>query len=136
MPRPIRCILLVDDDPDDNFLHQLVIEDSGLCDQVRVTTTGMEALQYLTDVAHPEYVRPDIILTDINLPGMNGFEFMEQYQQLDESLKSRLAVLVLSTSLNPRDTKQAALYPEIKGYYAKPLTTKLLQAIVAQYATT
>lgn len=133
MPKPIRCILLVDDDPDDNFLHQIVIDDSGLCDQVRITTTGMEALQYLTDTAHPDYVRPDFILTDINLPGMNGFEFLERYQQLDNQLKCQHAVLVLTTSLNPLDTKRAALLPDIKGYYAKPLSESILQSMVNQH---
>ncbi|GAB4033553.1 response regulator [Spirosoma gilvum] len=133
MPKPIRCILLIDDDPDDNFLHQIVIDESGLCDQVRITTTGTEALRYLTDTTHPNYIRPDFILTDINLPGMNGFEFMERYQQLDDQVKSQRAVLILTTSLNPLDTKRAALFPDIKGYYAKPLTETILQSIVDQH---
>ena len=136
MPRPIQCILLVDDDPDDIFLHKLVIDDSGLCDQIRTVETGAQALQYLTTTTHPDYIRPDLILTDINLPGMNGFEFLEHYQQLSDELKVRLAVLILTTSLNPRDTKRAALFPDIKGYYAKPLTVDMLQAIVNQHDET
>ncbi|GAB3946929.1 response regulator [Spirosoma harenae] len=136
MPRPIQCILLVDDDPDDIFLHKLIIEDSGLCDHIRTTETALQALQYLTNTSHPDYLRPDLILTDINLPGMNGFEFLEHYQQLNDDLKVRLAVLILTTSLNPRDTKRAALFPDIKGYYAKPLTVDMLQAIVDQHDST
>ena len=132
MPRPIHCILLVDDDPDDNFLHEVIINDSGLCEHVRVTENGMQALQYLTDTGHPDYIRPDLILTDINLPGMNGFEFLERYNQLAEHLKSRLTVVILTTSLNPRDTQRAALLPYVGGYYAKPLTAGMLDDMAAQ----
>ncbi|GAB2589523.1 response regulator [Spirosoma areae] len=133
MLRPIRCILLIDDDPDDNFLHQLVIDDSGLCDQVRVAQTGRDALRYLSDPNHPEYIRPDLILTDIKLPGMTGFEFLEQYRQFDDQLKSRFGVLVLTTALTPRDAQQAPLLPDVNGYFIKPLTTDMLQTIVDQY---
>jgi CheY-like chemotaxis protein len=136
MPRPIRCILLIDDDPDDNFLHQVVIEDSGLCDHVRVAENGAEALRYLQDTSHPDYIRPDFIITDVNLPGMNGFEFLDQYHLLEDQLKSRLAVLVLTTSLAPRDTQRAALLAYVKGYYTKPLTSSMLKTIVDAHPVT
>ncbi len=133
MPKPIQCILLIDDDPDDNFLHQIIIDDSDLCDSVRVAETGLDALRYLRDTGHPDYIRPDLILTDVHLPGMNGFEFLKQYYLLDEDLKSRLAVVILTTSLDPRDTQQAAMLPQVNGYYTKPLTTDSLQRMITQY---
>ncbi|MVM30064.1 response regulator [Spirosoma sp. HMF4905] len=133
MLRPIHCILLIDDDPDDNFLHQVVIDDSGLCDHVRVAENATEALRYLEDTSQPDYIRPDFILTDVNLPGMNGFEFLEQYHYLDDQLKSRLAVIVLTTSLAPRDTQRAAMIEHVKGYYTKPLTSAMLRTIADEY---
>ncbi|QMW06250.1 response regulator [Spirosoma foliorum] len=136
MPKPIHCILLIDDDPDDIFLHQVVINDSGLCDNIRVAENAKEALHYLTNTSHPDYIRPDLILTDVNLPGMNGFEFLEEYHHLDEQLKSRLAVLVFTTSLAPRDTQRAAMIAHVNGYYTKPLTNATLQTIVNQYVIT
>jgi CheY-like chemotaxis protein len=129
MPRPIHCILLVDDNPDDNFLHEIIIQDADVCDHVRVMENGTQALQYLADTGHPDYVRPDLILTDINLPGMDGFEFLERYSLLDDPLKSRLPILILTTSLNLRDTQRVALLPYIKGYFTKPLTTDMLHEI-------
>lgn len=133
MPRPIRCILLVDDDPDDNYLHQLVIEDSGLCDEVRTAESGLKALDYLSQPDDPNYRRPDVILLDINMPGMNGFEFLEQYQQLPDRLKSRFIVLMLTTSLNPADRARASGLSEVRGYHSKPLTTAMIQGIVDQH---
>ncbi len=130
MPRPIHCILLIDDDPDDNFLHQLIIEESGLCEQVRVADSGPVALQFLTNTTHPNYVRPDVLVLDINMPGMNGFEFLEEYRELDSQLKSRVVVLMLTTSLNPSDKQKASIRTDIKAYRTKPLTKAMLQEIV------
>jgi CheY-like chemotaxis protein len=133
MPRPIRCILLVDDDPDDNFFHRLVIEQSGLCDEVRMAEKGLDALHYLTHTDQPGYQRPDIIFLDINMPGMNGFEFLEHYHRLPEDQKSRLLLLMLTTSLNPIDQKRAGAFSEVNGYHTKPLSLEMLQEIVDQY---
>ncbi|WP_338872911.1 response regulator [Spirosoma sp. SC4-14] len=133
MPRPIHCILLIDDDPDDNYLHQLVIEESGLCEVVKVAETGVKGLAYLRQTNDPDYIRPDLILLDINMPGLNGFEFLEQYGQLDESLRSSLVLLMLTTSVNPADSKRVAQVPNLKGYLPKPLTLENLQKIVNQY---
>ncbi len=133
MPRPIHCILLVDDDPDDNFLHQLVITESGLCDEVRVAESGLEAIRYLTQTGQPDYLRPDAILLDINMPGMNGFEFLEQYHNLPDGLKSRVVVVMLTTSLNPTDQTRAIRSAEVNLYQSKPLTQAMLQTIVDQH---
>ncbi|CCH54800.1 response regulator [Fibrisoma limi BUZ 3] len=133
MPRPIRCILLIDDDPDDNYIHQLIIDETELCETVRVAENGQLGLAYLTKTDHPDYVRPDIILLDINMPGMNGFEFLEHYRQIDPSLQSRVVLLMLTTSLFPADTTRARQFSEVKGYLSKPLSQDMLQTIVNQH---
>lgn len=130
MSRPIHCILLVDDDPDDNFIHQVVIEDSGLCENVRVVENGIQALNYLTQTEHPDYVKPDVILLDINMPGMNGFEFLEHYRQLPDEYRSSLVLMMLTTSINPADRWRTNGVPEVNGFQSKPLTQAMLQEIV------
>lgn len=133
MHKPIRCILLIDDDPDDNFFHQFVIEESGLCSEVRIAEDGPDALRYLVRTDQPDYNRPDIIFLDINMPGMNGFEFLRQYHTLPAEQKSRLLLLMLTTSLNPGDQEMAAASGEVSGYYTKPLTKAMLQELVNKY---
>lgn len=131
--KPIRCILLVDDDPDDNFLHRMIIEDSGYCDQVRIAETGHQALAYLTDTSNPDYCRPDVILLDINMPGMNGFEFLDEYESLDPSYQAQVVLMMLTTSLNPDDERRANRHGVVDGYKSKPLTRQMLDDIVQQH---
>lgn len=133
MPKPIQCILLIDDDPDDNFFHRLVIEESGLCETVRVAENGVDALNYLTQPEHPDYQRPDVILLDINMPVMNGFEFLEAYHQLPDSLKSRVLMLMLTTSLDHLDWQRANALAEVSAYKPKPLTKAMLHELADQY---
>ncbi len=131
--KPIRCILLVDDDPDDNFLHRLVIEDSGYCDRVQVAENGQQALAYLTNQVAPDYCRPEVILLDINMPGMNGFEFLAEYEKLDKLYRAEVVVMMLTTSLNPDDKRRANGHGVVIGYKGKPLTRQMLDDIVEQH---
>jgi CheY-like chemotaxis protein len=133
MSKPIQCILLVDDDPDDNFLHRLAIMESGLCETIREARNGPAALRYLSQTESTDYQRPDIVFLDINMPGMNGFEFLELYHQLPLHQRSRLVVLMLSTSLNPIDEQKARQFKDVGGYYSKPLTKAMLEEVVKLY---
>lgn len=133
MPRPIPCILLIDDDPDDNFIHQLIIDESRQCDAVRVVTSGMQALTYLTQSSHPDYIRPNVVFVDINMPGMNGFEFLDEYQQLDTHLKGQVVVVMLTTSISAADRQRASSLPEINRYQTKPLTVAMIHELVDTY---
>ncbi|GAB3012347.1 response regulator [Spirosoma pulveris] len=133
MHRPIHCILLIDDDPDDNFLHQLIIDESNQCDVVRIVGSGMEALAYLNQTDHPKYIRPDVVFVDINMPGMNGFEFLAEYQRLDPQLKGHVVVVMLTTSISTIDKQRASSLPEINSYRTKPLTQAMINELVDTY---
>lgn len=130
MEKRLSCVLLIDDDPDDNYIHQLVIDEWGRCDAVRVAESGPDALNYLNNPTATDYIRPEVILLDINMPGMNGFEFLEEYHQLPDNLKSNMVVMMLTTSLNPADVNRAGKYDEVTGYRNKPLTKEMLDDVL------
>lgn len=129
--KKIPCILLVDDDEVTNFLNRRLIEHYQLADHIEVRLNGKEALKFLTDKnTTEENLRPNLILLDINMPVMDGWEFMQAYTRevLDE--KNKTNIVMLSTSSNPDDIDRAASLPLIKGFISKPLSIQLLQEIL------
>lgn len=133
MPTPIRCILLIDDDPDDNFLHRLVIEESGLCEAVREATTAAEALRYLAQPDTADHPFPNLLLLDVNMPGMSGFEFLDEYHRWVPNPPLNPLVLLFTAAENPAEQARAQTYSEVAGYHVKPLTDKLLREVAGKY---
>ena len=133
----LDCIMLVDDDEATNFLHRSVIRRENLGVHVKVITNGQEALDYLTgsEQYYPgtDLPQPGIIFLDLNMPGMNGWEFLDQYRKLPTPIRQQIALMVLTTSLNPDDEARARQIPEVDGFLQKPLTGPKLQGIINQY---
>ena len=138
MDKKLNCILLVDDDYATNELHKLVIQVAGAAETVHVATNGQEALDYLTTAVpgkegEGSFPQPDLILLDINMPRMDGFEFMEAYSKLPQSQKAQIIVVMLTTSLSKTDKETADQYEDIRDYLHKPLTVELLEQVIEQH---
>jgi len=127
MKKKLNCILLVDDDAEDNYFHQIVINEMNTTERVEVALDGMEALNFLKK---ENQTYPDIIFLDINMPKMNGWEFMEAYKELRADQKAKAVVVMLTTSENPEDKKKAGQFSEIIGFNSKPLTEEMLNGIL------
>jgi CheY-like chemotaxis protein len=114
-------VLLVDDDSISNFINRSIIEEI-LTPDIEVAENGLEALEILKAcISHDNC--PHLIFLDINMPVMNGFEFLEALDKL--RTKPDLKVIVLTSSRAIRDLNQASAY-SILGYICKPLTVNKL----------
>ncbi len=113
--------MLIDDDSSTNFLHQATVELTGITDHVSITRNGIEALSYLNNNTDPNYRKPSIIFLDINMPRMDGFQFLEEYNKLDDSLKAEVVFVMLTSSALEED-EQRAIEMGVHEYITKPLT--------------
>ncbi|MGI4741610.1 MAG: response regulator [Janthinobacterium lividum] len=121
MPK-LSCTLLVDDDPTTNYLNRKLLESLAVTERVLVALNGQEALHVLAAEcpADDSATCPVLILLDINMPGMNGFEFLETFQQLPLARRQTIVIIMLTSSLHARDLQRLNTLP-VAGFLSKPL---------------
>ncbi len=127
----IKYTLLIDDDETANFLHQTLLEDLEVTESVLIAHNGKEALDIIVKQCLLDRC-PELILLDINMPVMNGFEFLKAYEGLELSQKQSVVIAMLTTSLNPQDVKQINDLP-VKKYLNKPLTEEMVRELLRQH---
>lgn len=133
MEPQLSCVMLIDDNESDNFFHELTIENSNCAKKIISFDLAQNALTYLKNIEEPDYIQPDIIFLDLNMPRMNGWEFLEVYEKLDDAIKSRMVIIMLTTSLNLDDRERAKQFSAIKEYRNKPLTEEYMEELVHKY---
>ncbi|MBS1567193.1 MAG: response regulator [Bacteroidetes bacterium] len=133
MKKKLSCILLVDDDEPTNFLNRLTLEDAGCAERVQVAPGGQAALDYLVSADGGKTPLPNLIFLDINMPAMDGWEFLSRYQELQKAQQAEVVVVMLTTSLNPEDEIRARGIPAISGFRCKPLTRDMLDSLMRVY---
>ncbi|MGY2132682.1 response regulator [Hymenobacter sp. HD11105] len=127
----LPCILLVDDDPVNNFLNQRLLENLAVADQLLVALNGQEAFALLEEHC-PDAACPALILLDVNMPVMNGFEFLHAYQQLPLEQKEAIVIIMLTTSLHPQDVERGQQL-NVAGFLSKPLTVDKVNGLLRQH---
>ncbi|MET0637882.1 MAG: response regulator [Chitinophagaceae bacterium] len=137
MKQKLNCVLLIDDDEPTNFLSQMIIEEADCAGHIQIATSGVQALRYLNNRRGfsevDTYPSPDLIFLDINMPAMNGWEFLKEYNRMEKEQQGNIVIIMLTTSLNPDDESKAKITPHIDGFESKPLTEAKLEAILKKY---
>jgi CheY-like chemotaxis protein len=138
MKKKLNCVLLIDDDEPTNFLTQMIIESADCAIDIQVATSGEKALEYLTKIKKenegandPPF--PELIFLDINMPAMNGWEFLKKYNELEKHHKENIVIIMLTTSLNPDDRLISKNIAHIAGFENKPLTQEKLDALLKRF---
>jgi CheY-like chemotaxis protein len=127
--KKFRKILLIDDDPISNFINTAVVRVTKL-GEAKVVVNGAEAMDYLMNECDKENDYPDLIFVDINMPVMDGFEFLNQYANLKINQSDKAIIMMLSTSSDPQDVRKI----DKLGIrlLKKPLTVNMIEALFGE----
>lgn len=125
-----KSVLIIDNDPIYRTISQRIIEKLDLAETIFVEKNGYTAIQFLSQVIENNSELPKIIFLDIEMPVMNGWEFMDEYCKFEKSLLTEIEIYIVSSSISQVDKDKANTYSEIKGFISKPLTIETLKNIL------
>ena len=131
----INLVLLVDDNDTDNFISKRIIEITKFAKRVEVKNSGKSALQYIEKEQNNPRNLPDIIFLDINMPIVDGFVFLFEFEMFPDAVKEKCKIVILSSSNNKRDIAKIVDNDFVIKFITKPLTEKALQEVKAQLST-
>lgn len=133
--KKLNSVLLVDDDETTNYLNHRLLSRMEIASDIRVVTDGEEAINYLSKAFGntPDYPRPDLIFVDIKMSGMDGFEFLEEYQKVAADEKEGTVLLMLTSSASFYDLEKLKQFPDVRRHYSKPLTESDVREIIQTY---
>ncbi len=133
MNQILKCVLLIDDDAATNFFNETIISRAGFAELVRSFLSAEEALDYLKESHQGQGHFPELIFLDINMPGMNGWEFLEAFRAAGFLPERKVVIIMLTTSINPDDQVRAAFIKEVQEFVHKPLTLEKLNHSISTY---
>ena len=121
-----RKVMVIDDAQIDRYIADKLITRCGFASEIIAFESGPVALKFLKSCRKGGEIPPDVILLDINMPEMNGFEFLDEYAGLPEEVKSNCNIVMLSSSVHPDDRKRALESQYVCTFISKPLNAEKL----------
>lgn len=125
-------VMIIDDDEISNFICKQTIQNAGFADEVIALSGGREGLDYLSSLQEESEI-PELILLDINMPGMNGWEFLDEYNEILKSLSFKPVLAMLSSSVHESDLEKANAHNDVHDYITKPLTKETLEKLSSNH---
>jgi len=138
MKQKLNCIMLIDDDEPTNFISNMLLEESNCTLHIQIEESGKKALEYLSKTTgccneQTGLSYPELIFLDINMPAMNGWEFLERYKELKTELHPKTVIIMLTTSINPDDKLKAENISMVAAFENKPLTSKMIERVIKEH---
>ena len=132
-PQKYPAVMLIDDNEIDNLINQKMIEAASIAENIYIHTGARSAIEFLKNVEKLEKagheLLPSIIFLDIDMPLMDGFQFLDEFEKLSETTKTTSKVVMLTSSINPQDLNRSKKHKYVAEYINKPLSQESLSRL-------
>jgi CheY-like chemotaxis protein len=130
MPGHKRNFIIIDDNKLDCFIEQKIVINAGISDKISLFLDAGEALEFIKSSGMNDRREKIVIIVDIQMPLMNGFEFVEAFETLPEDIQNNYLIFMLSSSINENDLNRVRNYKSVKQIISKPLSIKKVAALI------
>jgi CheY-like chemotaxis protein len=127
-----KAVMLIDDNEIDNLINQKMLEASNIAETIFMHTGAKGALEFLKNIEKLStngVGLPEVIFLDIDMPLMDGFQFLDEFEKLSDYIKNNISIIMLTSSINPQDLSKAKKSAFVKKYINKPLTQDALEKL-------
>lgn len=122
-------VMIIDDNEIDNFVTRRVLENVKFCEHINIITSGEEALDFFEANQNNKDKLPDLIFLDLNMPVVDGFMFLFEFDDFSEHIKSNCQIVILSGALEKKSVHKILKNEYVTDYINKPLTEETLKKL-------
>lgn len=126
----VRICCIIDDDPIFIYGTKRIMKEVSFSDTIFEYYNGQEALEGLSEISESGEPMPEVIFLDLNMPIMNGWEFLEEFDKLPIHSEKKIIIYIVSSSVDPRDLERVKDFRQVDNYILKPITPNDLAAVL------
>ena len=132
--KKIEKVCIIDDDPIFIYGTKRIMAEIDFCEAVVVYENGQDAIDGLNEITANSEEFPSIIFLDLNMPIMNGWEFLEDFVKIPNHNRDNVIIYIISSSVDPRDLERIKNYTVVNNYILKPITPEDLRSVLQNFS--
>lgn len=132
--KKIQSTCIIDDDPIFIYGTKRIMKEVDFCDNILVFNNGQDAIEGLKELMAKGEDLPEVLFLDLNMPIMNGWEFLEDFVKIPNPVGKKVIIYIISSSIDPRDLERIRNYKMVNNYILKPLSPQDLENVLKDVA--
>lgn len=132
--KKIQSTCIIDDDPIFIYGTRRIMKEVDFCDNILVFNNGQDAIEGLKELIAQGEDLPEVLFLDLNMPIMNGWEFLEDFVKISNPDGKKVIIYIISSSVDPRDLERIRNYKMVNNYILKPLSPQDLENVLQDVA--